>query len=225
MRVHNIGLQRTSRRWRAAAEAGSFGPTTGRIATLLVVGAIACLSMRANGQVPAWAEEREFELKDVEMSLTRPSGGYTTLSADGKVIDASNYFQGFTVTVFGDGRVIRSDDTNNGPETRTVERELPREAIYTLLDRFIRARFFDLPAEYNGGATIGPWLPRLFKNPPAHFHLRKAHTVMDGTFVRLRLKVSDHEKVITDWNDEGPKELDGIATALEDVGGVHNRAK
>jgi len=217
---HNIGLQRASA-CGLAAEAGSFGGVVAvGLFLFLVPGAKTSLA-----QVPIWAENREFDLKDVQMAVTRPSGGYRQMSSDGRVVDDSNFFRGFTVTVYGDGRVVREDDTEKEPAAQTIAQDLSREVIYRLLDKFVRARFFDLPAEYHGGATIGPWLPNLFKTPPPRFHFRKAQSITDATYLKLRLKIADHEKVITDWSSEGPKELDDIAKALEEVGKARQNPK
>ena len=163
------------------------------------------------------------------MAVTRPSAGFYQKSSDGRVIDDSSFFRGFTVIVYGDGCVVREDDSEKGPVPQVVEEDLSREVIYSLLDLFVRSRFFDLPSAYNGGVTIGPWMPYIFANnfviPPPHFHFRRDHTVMDGTYLKLRLKIADHEKVITDWNGEGPRSLDEIATALEKVGKVRAVSK
>jgi hypothetical protein len=218
----NIGLQRTAHLRLAAAEAGSFGGVVAvGMFLLLVAGAKTSLA-----QVPSWAENREFDVKDVQMAVSRPSGGFQQMSSDGRAIDDSNFFRGFTVTVYGGGRVVREDDTEKGPAApQTITQELSREVIYQLLDKFVRARFFDLPAEYHGGAAIGGWLPNLFKTPPPRFHFREPHRVTDSTYLKLRLKIADHEKVITDWSSEGPKELDEIARDLEEVGKVRQKPK
>jgi len=221
----NIGLQRTSA-CGIAAEAGSFGGVIRRamcVGMLLATGAAA---PRSFAQVPTWAENREFDLNDVEMALTRPHAGFGRMSPDGR-IDDPGFVYGYTVTVYGTGRVVRVDEPGDGTP-QVVEQDLSRELIYGLLDRFVRVRFFDLPAEYHGGTTIGPWMPGLFKSPlipPAHFHFRRARSYTDGSYLKLKLKIADHEKTVTAWEGEGPKDLEEIATAMEKVGKVRQVSK
>lgn len=172
----------------------------------IAIPVLALLQSAAVAQYPRWADDKVFNLSEVEVCLRYPPSGPS--------------FPGMEIRILGDGTIVRRIGADGQHDIREPAGSVDRREVFLLLERFLQLQFFELPAAYKGGATVVPVPNNPLRPLPERFRISAHHVTMDATFIELTLRIGKHRKTVTSWDQEGPAQLQEIAVEVERLAGT-----